>query len=71
MIFNNKKTASNENVDWVQIDRDDPIRGVLHEMWKRRIQSVIIEGGANTIQQFIEEDLWDEARVFHSANEFW
>ncbi len=70
MIFNNKKTASNENIDWVQIERDDPLRGVLHEMWKRRIQSVIIEGGANTIQQFIEEDLWDEARVFHSAIEF-
>jgi len=25
---------------------------------------VIIEGGAKTIQTFIEENLWDEARVF-------
>jgi diaminohydroxyphosphoribosylaminopyrimidine deaminase/5-amino-6-(5-phosphoribosylamino)uracil reductase len=31
---------------------------------KHKIQSVIIEGGATTLQTFIDEDLWDEARVF-------
>ncbi|TVZ55201.1 diaminohydroxyphosphoribosylaminopyrimidine deaminase [Lutibacter sp. Hel_I_33_5] len=34
---------------------------VLH---KHKIQSVIIEGGALTLQTFINENLWDEARVF-------
>ncbi len=34
---------------------------VLH---KHHIQSVIIEGGAHTLQTFIEANLWDEARVF-------
>jgi len=28
------------------------------------IQSVIIEGGAYTLNTFIEAGLWDEARVF-------
>ena len=28
------------------------------------IQSVIIEGGAHTLTSFINEGLWDEARVF-------
>ncbi|PWI29137.1 bifunctional diaminohydroxyphosphoribosylaminopyrimidine deaminase/5-amino-6-(5-phosphoribosylamino)uracil reductase RibD [Flavobacteriaceae bacterium LYZ1037] len=28
------------------------------------IQSVIIEGGSQTLQTFIDENLWDEARVF-------
>ena len=28
------------------------------------LQSVIIEGGTKTIQTFIDENLWDEARVF-------
>ena len=28
------------------------------------IQSVIIEGGAKTLQTFIDENLWDEARIF-------
>jgi len=34
---------------------------VLH---KNNINSVIIEGGAKTLQTFIDEGLWDEARVF-------
>ncbi|NQY00431.1 MAG: bifunctional diaminohydroxyphosphoribosylaminopyrimidine deaminase/5-amino-6-(5-phosphoribosylamino)uracil reductase RibD [Flavobacteriaceae bacterium] len=36
---------------------------VLH---KHQIQSLIVEGGTRTLQTFINEDLWDEARVFTS-----
>lgn len=31
---------------------------------KHQIQSVIIEGGTQMLQTFIDENLWDEARVF-------
>ncbi|MGY0407727.1 MAG: bifunctional diaminohydroxyphosphoribosylaminopyrimidine deaminase/5-amino-6-(5-phosphoribosylamino)uracil reductase RibD, partial [Polaribacter sp.] len=31
---------------------------------KNEIQSVLIEGGTQTLQTFIDENLWDEARVF-------
>ncbi|MDC0177127.1 bifunctional diaminohydroxyphosphoribosylaminopyrimidine deaminase/5-amino-6-(5-phosphoribosylamino)uracil reductase RibD [Polaribacter sp.] len=37
---------------------------------KHKIQSVIIEGGTQTLQTFIDEDLWDEARVFVGDTEF-
>ncbi len=33
-------------------------------LFKKGIQSVIIEGGRETLQTFIDEDIWDEARVF-------
>ncbi|WP_236548111.1 bifunctional diaminohydroxyphosphoribosylaminopyrimidine deaminase/5-amino-6-(5-phosphoribosylamino)uracil reductase RibD [Polaribacter septentrionalilitoris] len=33
-------------------------------LYKHNIQSVIIEGGTKTLQNFIDENLWDEARVF-------
>ncbi|HEX8270731.1 MAG TPA: bifunctional diaminohydroxyphosphoribosylaminopyrimidine deaminase/5-amino-6-(5-phosphoribosylamino)uracil reductase RibD [Flavobacterium sp.] len=39
------------------------IAQVLH---KRGVVSVIIEGGRKTLQTFIDENLWDEARVFES-----
>jgi diaminohydroxyphosphoribosylaminopyrimidine deaminase/5-amino-6-(5-phosphoribosylamino)uracil reductase len=32
--------------------------------YKHDIQSMIIEGGARTLQTFIDSNLWDEARVF-------
>jgi diaminohydroxyphosphoribosylaminopyrimidine deaminase/5-amino-6-(5-phosphoribosylamino)uracil reductase len=33
-------------------------------MYRHQIQSVIIEGGRQTLQTFIDTNLWDEARVF-------
>jgi diaminohydroxyphosphoribosylaminopyrimidine deaminase/5-amino-6-(5-phosphoribosylamino)uracil reductase len=39
-------------------------------LFKSHINSVIIEGGAKTLQSFIDENLWDEARVFTGTNEF-
>ena len=33
-------------------------------LFKNNLQSVIIEGGRETIQTFIDADFWDEARVF-------
>ena len=28
-----------------------------------KIQSVIVEGGARLLQSFIDEEMWDEARI--------
>ncbi|TXD85172.1 bifunctional diaminohydroxyphosphoribosylaminopyrimidine deaminase/5-amino-6-(5-phosphoribosylamino)uracil reductase RibD [Subsaximicrobium wynnwilliamsii] len=39
-------------------------------LFKNNINSVIIEGGAQTLQNFINENLWDEARVFTGTNRF-
>lgn len=37
---------------------------------KHNILSVIIEGGAKTLQSFIDADLWDEARIFTGKTSF-
>nr|WP_317623240.1 dihydrofolate reductase family protein [Paenimyroides ceti] len=34
--------------------------------YKRQIQSIIIEGGLQTLQAFIQANIWDEARIFES-----
>jgi len=36
-------------------------------LFQHEIQSVIIEGGRQTLQTFIDENLWDEARVFRGT----
>ena len=36
----------------------------MYQLYLQDIQSIIIEGGANTLTQFIEAGLWDEARIF-------
>lgn len=37
---------------------------VMEILYKHSIQSVIIEGGRQTLQSFIDENIWDEARIF-------
>jgi diaminohydroxyphosphoribosylaminopyrimidine deaminase/5-amino-6-(5-phosphoribosylamino)uracil reductase len=37
-------------------------------LFEKSILSVIIEGGLQTLQTFIEENLWDEARVFKGTS---
>jgi diaminohydroxyphosphoribosylaminopyrimidine deaminase/5-amino-6-(5-phosphoribosylamino)uracil reductase len=36
-------------------------------LYHKNIQSVIVEGGRQTLQTFIDENCWDEARVFTGA----
>ena len=39
---------------------------IVQILYQNDVQSVIIEGGRQTIQTFIDANLWDEARVFKS-----
>lgn len=54
-----------------ELDFNQPLASqicrILHQ---QNINSVIIEGGAKTLQTFIDEGLWDEARVFIGKAEF-
>lgn len=36
-------------------------------LYQYQIQSVIVEGGRQTLQSFIDDDLWDEARIFKGS----
>lgn len=39
-------------------------KNIAHILYRYGIQSIIIEGGKHTLQGFIDNNLWDEARVF-------
>ena len=43
------------------IDRRHPLN--LQSLYAHQIQSLIVEGGAKTLQSFLEQGLWDELRV--------
>ena len=42
----------------------DDIRGMLARLYDKGISAVLVEGGRQTLQSFIDAGLWDEARVF-------
>ncbi len=71
IIFNNLKTERLTHPEPVKIDFSTPILPqILDELYERRIQSLIVEGGAYTLEQFIRAGLWDEARVFRGERYF-
>ena len=43
---------------------------IFNELVRRDVQSLIVEGGADTLQQFIDEGKWDEARIFRGRKTF-
>ena len=64
IIFNTQKTKTINSNYYIKIEYKNLINNVLCELYKQNIQSLIIEGGAKTLQSFIDKNLWDEARIF-------
>ncbi len=63
-IFNNIESKTIDNIVYVKLN-DFSLDSILHEIYKLDIQSIIVEGGKFTLTQFIEANLWDEARVLN------
>ena len=64
LVFNNIKSDTVSNTIYVKIDFNNLIEEILNELYKRNILSLIVEGGAITINSFIENNLYDEIRLF-------
>ena len=41
---------------------------ILYQLYILGIQSIIIEGGAYTLNEFIRYNLWDEARIITATD---
>src|SRR5690606_32102146 len=71
IIFNGKKDEQKGNLNYIQLDFSKNILPqLLFTLYELNIQSILLEGGKNILQQFIEQGLWNEARIFHSASRF-
>jgi len=62
LILNKVQSKTDKNIDYIKLN-DFSLETVLLEIYKQNIQSIIVEGGKFTIEEFIKANLWDEARV--------
>ena len=69
LIFNELKTDINGKNKYIALEDFDRFvpQYILFQLYLQDIQSVIIEGGAITLNAFIDAGLWDEARIFTGA----
>ncbi len=70
ICYNLVKDAEATNLIWAKLEKGFSIRDILDDLYKRKIQSLIVEGGSFLLQSFISENLWDEARVFMGKTQF-
>jgi len=62
-VFNSEAKTIRLTAD--TIDLQKPLASeVCKALHSHQINSVIVEGGQKTLQAFIDENLWDEARIF-------
>ena len=67
IIFNSIKDQIENNISFVKLNfKSSILNQLLSYLYSINIQSIIIEGGTITLQKFIDENLWDEARIFTS-----
>ena len=60
-----KPTVEKENSIFEYLDfEQNVVAQIIASLYQHQIQSIIIEGGRQTLQTFIDANLWDEARIF-------
>jgi diaminohydroxyphosphoribosylaminopyrimidine deaminase / 5-amino-6-(5-phosphoribosylamino)uracil reductase len=61
----------NPNIEYITIPFDEYLpEHILGGLYRKKVQSLIIEGGTKLINSFLEANLWDEARVFTGSKYF-
>lgn len=70
--LDNKKHIFNKSIKTINIQNINGgnLRKVISTLIKKKIGSIIIEGGSFTINKFIDNNLWDEMRIFCSKTTF-
>lgn len=64
IIFNSVRQGENDNCRYYQLNNEQSFtQQITNALFQLNIQSVLVEGGSKLLQSFIDEDLWDEARV--------
>lgn len=63
VIFNLSKGGTEKNLVYKKLEDDGSTYNLMRSLFEMNILSILIEGGAKTLQHFIDAGLWDEARV--------
>lgn len=67
IIYNKTTTIEMDNYELKQINPFS-LKDILNDLYNRGLQSVLVEGGIQVLQSFLDSDLWDEAVILESEN---
>ncbi|MBC7920661.1 MAG: bifunctional diaminohydroxyphosphoribosylaminopyrimidine deaminase/5-amino-6-(5-phosphoribosylamino)uracil reductase RibD [Ferruginibacter sp.] len=71
LCYNSVREEKRDNLAYVRLpDGQGLIQSVLDDLYLRKIQSLLVEGGTQLLRSFLEGRHWDEIRVFKSQKRF-
>lgn len=70
IVYNGLIAKKEKNLEYIKVEGEDYLPEILKDLYARKIQSVIIEGGSALLNSCLKAGLWDEARVFTAAVNF-
>lgn len=69
LILNQLENKTVDETRYIRLENLN-VNTILETLFQNGISSVLVEGGAHTLNQFIQSGLWDEAVVITGENEF-
>ncbi|MFL5728730.1 MAG: bifunctional diaminohydroxyphosphoribosylaminopyrimidine deaminase/5-amino-6-(5-phosphoribosylamino)uracil reductase RibD [Cytophagaceae bacterium] len=71
LCYNFIRQKQVDQLEYVKIDPSRKIvESILEDLYRRKVQSLIVEGGTQLFQSFIDLNAWDEIRAFKCEKEF-
>ena len=69
ILISEQKRALENITQWIIPFDDQFFQNLMNQLTQQKITSLLVEGGAQLLQAFIEGNWWDEARVFISKKQ--
>jgi diaminohydroxyphosphoribosylaminopyrimidine deaminase/5-amino-6-(5-phosphoribosylamino)uracil reductase len=69
-VYEEHQTESTHNITYIPISSTkNLVPQILTELYKHHIQSLVIEGGTQILQTFIDSNVWDEAIIIEAPHQ--
>ncbi len=70
LCYNSVKDEVLPNLEFVRVREGDFLTNMIGNLYYRRVQSVMVEGGSQLMNALLAAGLWDELRVFRTGKCF-
>ena len=70
LVYTIRQRSGEGQVEYVTLNvGDDLLPQIMHDLYERRVQTLLVEGGSKLLQSFIKDGLWDEIFVEKSRKQ--
>jgi len=70
LCYNLLEHRQEEKLEYIKLKEEALFPQILDNLYKRKVLSLIVEGGAYLLNELIKTGMWDEAQVFVSEKKF-